>query len=91
MGWREMKHKGENAAHVILRRGDALVVGVTSVREVERVSLFVSPFSRATLSHEGPGPSFYRCKEGVQVYNGGCSYALTCPAERCLGPVYMPT
>jgi hypothetical protein len=54
-------------------RGDALVVGVTSVREGERerVSLFVSLSSRATLSHEGPGPSFYRCKERVQVYNGG--------------------
>jgi hypothetical protein len=35
MGWREMEHKGENAAHVILRQGDALVVGVTSVRERE--------------------------------------------------------
>jgi hypothetical protein len=35
------------------------------------VSRFVSPSSRATLSHEGPGPSFYRCKEKVQVYNGG--------------------
>jgi hypothetical protein len=32
MGWREMEHKGENAARVILRQGDALVVGVTSVR-----------------------------------------------------------
>jgi hypothetical protein len=71
MGWREMEHKGEIAARVILRQGDALVVGVTSVREGERVSLFVSPFSHATLSHEGPGPSFYRCKERVQVYNGG--------------------
>jgi hypothetical protein len=28
--------RGENAARVILRRGDALVVGVTSVRERER-------------------------------------------------------
>jgi hypothetical protein len=37
----------------------------------ERASLFVSPSSRATLPHEGPGPSFYRCKERVQVYNGG--------------------
>ena len=75
MGWREMEHKGENAARVILRQGDALVVGVTSVRERERerVSLFVSSFSRATLSNEGPGPPFYRCKERVQVYNGGCS------------------
>jgi hypothetical protein len=71
MGWREMEHKGENAARVILRRRDALVVGVTSVREGERVRLFVSPFSRATLPHEGPVPSFYRYKERVQVYNGG--------------------
>jgi hypothetical protein len=62
---------GGNAARVILRQGDALAVGVTSVREGERASLFVSPSSRATLPHEGPGPSFYRCKERVQVYNGG--------------------
>jgi hypothetical protein len=48
MGWHEMEHKGENAARVILRQGDALAVGVTSVREGERVSLLVSPFSRAT-------------------------------------------
>jgi hypothetical protein len=71
MGWHEMEHKGENVARVILRQGDALAVGVTSVREGERASLFVSPSSRATLPHEGPGPSFYRCKERVQVYNGG--------------------
>jgi hypothetical protein len=25
------------------------------------------------------------------MYNGGCSYALTCPTERCLSRVYMPT
>jgi hypothetical protein len=56
MGWREMEHKGDNAARVTSRQG---------------VSLFVGPFSRATLPHEGPGPSFYRCKERVQVYNGG--------------------
>jgi hypothetical protein len=70
MGWREMEHKGENTARVILRQGDELVVGVTSVRERERVSLFVSSFSRVTLPPEGPGPPFYRCKERVQVYNG---------------------
>jgi hypothetical protein len=58
-------------ARVILRQGDALAVGVTSVREGEGASMFVSPSSRATLPHEGPGPSFYRCKERVQVYNGG--------------------
>jgi hypothetical protein len=58
-------------ARFILRQRDALVVGVTSAREGERASLFVIPSSRATLSHEGPGPPFYRCKERVQVYNGG--------------------
>jgi hypothetical protein len=32
----------------------------------EGESLFVSPSSRAaTSSYEGPGPSFYRCKERV--------------------------
>jgi hypothetical protein len=25
------------------------------------------------------------------MYNGGCSYALTCLAEECLSPVCMPT
>jgi hypothetical protein len=54
----------------------------------EGESLFVSPSSRAaTSSYEGPGPSFYRCKERVQVYNGGCSNVLTCPAER--SPVHV--
>jgi hypothetical protein len=61
-------------------------------RERERESLAVSPFCRAaSLPYEGPGPSFYRCKEKAQVYNGGCSNVLTCPAERSQGPMYMPT
>jgi hypothetical protein len=46
-------------------RVGALAVGVTSVREGERES------RATTLLYEGPGPSFYRCKERVQVYNGG--------------------
>jgi hypothetical protein len=25
------------------------------------------------------------------MYNRGCSYVLTCLAEECLSPVYMPT
>jgi hypothetical protein len=25
------------------------------------------------------------------MYNGGCSNALTCPAEECLSPVYAPS
>jgi hypothetical protein len=46
-------------------RVGALAVGVTSVREGERES-------RATnFLYEGPGPSFYRFKERVQMYNGG--------------------
>jgi hypothetical protein len=45
MGWREMEYKGENAARVILHQGDALVVGVTSVRarESEPVRQLVLP------------------------------------------------
>jgi hypothetical protein len=31
MGWREMEHKGENAARVTPRQGGVLAVGVTSV------------------------------------------------------------
>jgi hypothetical protein len=65
---------GQNAARVILRQEDALAVGLQAFareRERERGSLFVSPSSRVTLPHEGPRPSFYRCKERVQVYNGG--------------------
>jgi hypothetical protein len=73
MGWREMEHKGKTRL-VLSRTRGVLVVGVTSVREREGVSLFVSSsFPRVTLSQEGPGPLFYRCKERVQVYNGGCS------------------
>jgi hypothetical protein len=75
MDWREMEHKGgKRDSCYPAPRGDALAVGVTSVREGEREreSMFVSPSSRATtLSHEGPRPSFYRWKERVQVYNGG--------------------
>jgi hypothetical protein len=59
-------------------------------RETEGVRLHVSPSSRAaTFSYESPGPSFYRRKERVQVYNGGCSSVLTCLAERSQSPMYM--
>jgi hypothetical protein len=72
MGWREMEHKGENAARVILRRGDALVVGVTSVREGERVSLFVSPSSRATtLRMKALDLPFIDARRGSRCTMGG--------------------
>jgi hypothetical protein len=68
------------------------VGGYKRPRGRERESLSVSPSSRAApLSYEGPGPSFYRCKESVQVYNRGCSNVLTCPAERSQSTMYMPT
>jgi hypothetical protein len=93
MGRRETEHKeGKTAASCCpAPRVDALAVGGYK-RSRGRESLFVSPSSRAaTSSYEGPGPSFYRCKERVQVYNGGCSNMPTCPAERSQSPMYMPT
>jgi hypothetical protein len=50
-------------------------------REREPYASARSP-ARPTFSYEGPGPSFYRRKERVQVYNGGCNSVLTCLAER---------
>jgi hypothetical protein len=69
MGWRKTEHKGENRGFVLsCARVGALAVGVTSVRAAAPPP----PEARATtLLYEGPGPSFYRCKERVQVYKGG--------------------
>jgi hypothetical protein len=101
MGRRETEHKGGNSKgkprpRVVLRPGRMrLQYGVTSIREGERErararALCVGPFSRAaTFSYEGPGPSFYRCKERAQVYNGGCSNVLTCLAKGSQSPMYM--
>jgi hypothetical protein len=94
MGRRETEHKeGENRGSVLscAKGGCACSRGLQAfAREGE--SLLVSLSSRATtLPYEGPGPSFYRCKERAQVYNGGCSNMLTCPAERSQSPMYMPT
>jgi hypothetical protein len=98
MGRRETEHKGEQEREPRLvlscaQGGCACSRGLQAfARERERVSLFVSPSSRAaTFSYEGPGPSFYSRKERAQVYNGGCSKALTCLAERSQSPMYMPT
>jgi hypothetical protein len=66
-------------------RADALAVGgykCSRGRERDRgVRLPVLPRGHLP-SYESPGPSFYRRKERVQVYNGGCSSVLTCLAER---------
>jgi hypothetical protein len=76
MGRREMEHKGGRKGNrgscYPAPRADALAVGGLQAFAREGESLLVSPSSRvATSSYEGPGPSFYRCKERVQVYNGG--------------------
>jgi hypothetical protein len=100
MGRRETEHKGENSKGnrgLVLscaQGGCACSRGLQALaRERERArALCVGSSSRAaTFSYEGPGPSFYRCKERVQVYNGERSNVLTCLAGRSQSPVYMST
>jgi hypothetical protein len=59
-------------ARVILRQGDALAVGVTSAREGERerVSLFVSPSSRATLRMRALDLPFIDARRGSRCTMG---------------------
>jgi hypothetical protein len=97
MGRRETEHKGGNKKgnrDLVLscaQGGCACSRGLQAFAR-ERESLCFSPSPRAaTLSYEGPGPSFYRCKEWVQVYNRERSDVLTCLAERSQSPMYMPT
>jgi hypothetical protein len=93
MGRREMEHKGENHGFVLsCAQGRCACSRGLQALARERESLFVGPSSRAaTFSYEGPEPSFYRCKEKAQVYNGGRSNVLTCLAERSQSPMYVPT
>jgi hypothetical protein len=97
MGRRETERKGEqrkgnHGSCCPAPRADALAVGgYKRSRGRERESLSIGPFSHAAaFPYEGPGPSFYRCKEKAQVYSGGCSNVLTCLAERSQSPMYMP-
>jgi hypothetical protein len=80
MGRRETDTQGENSKRnrgLVLscaQGGCACSRGLQAfARERERGrETALSPFSRAaTFLYEGPGPSFYRRKERVQVYNGG--------------------
>jgi hypothetical protein len=90
---RGKNNKGNRGSCCPAPRADALVVGgYKRSRGRERVSLLVSPSSRAaSFSYEGPGPFFYRRKDKAQVYNGGCSSVLACLAERSQSLMYMPT
>jgi hypothetical protein len=67
MGWRKIEHKGEM---YYLAPGGARSRGYKR-REREGESLFVLLVPPRDLSQEGPGRPFYRCKERVQMYNGG--------------------
>jgi hypothetical protein len=52
MGWREMEHKGGKPRLVLsCAKGDALAVGVTSVREGERES---EPVRQPVLPRDHP-------------------------------------
>jgi hypothetical protein len=80
MGRRETEHeggkgtgKGEPAAFVLpcAQVGCACSRGLQASAWERARDLCVGPFSRAAnLLVESPGPSFYRRKERVQVYNG---------------------
>jgi hypothetical protein len=69
MGWRKMEHKGECGLYYLAPE-DARSRGYKR-RERKRESLFVCSSPARPLPQEGPGPPFYRCKERVQMYNGG--------------------
>jgi hypothetical protein len=101
MGRRETEHKGEtvrgNRGLVLscAQGGCACSRGLqVFARERERERepcASARPPVRPPFLYEGPRPSFYRCKERVQVYNGEHSNVLTCLAGRSQSPVYMPT
>jgi hypothetical protein len=94
MGWRETEHKGgKPRPHVILRQSEcACSRGLQAfARERERARSSARPPARPPSPMRALDLPFYRCKERVQVYNGGCSNMLTCPAERSQSPMYMPT
>jgi hypothetical protein len=84
MGQRETKHeggkkqaKGKPATFVLpcAQVGCACSRGLQASAWEREGALGAGPY-------ESPGPSFYRRKERVQVYNGGCSSVLMCLAER---------
>jgi hypothetical protein len=102
--WVDARWNTRGRMRLILSCTRVLVVGVTSIerereRERERVwpcsSSLVPSVSSPSLPSFSPRKAldlpFYRYKERVQMYNGGCSYVLTWLAEKCLSPVYVLT
>jgi hypothetical protein len=78
-----MEHKGECGLYYLAP--GVLVVGVTSVareRERERVSRqSSSPPSLSSSSWKALDLPFYRCKESVQMYNGGVAMCYVASGE----------
>jgi hypothetical protein len=66
VGTRRNTEGGKPRLRVVLRRG-----GCACSRDYKRSRGRERESRTTTLPYEGPGPSFYRCKERVQVYNGG--------------------
>jgi hypothetical protein len=83
MGWRKMEHKGECGLYYLAP--GVLVVGVTSVaRESARTRERVSRQSSSPASRpprKALDLPFYRCKESVQVYNGGVAMCYVANGE----------
>jgi hypothetical protein len=83
MGRRETGHKGgrtvrgNRGLRVVLRPGRMDVLAVGGYKRSRGGERGREPYAsarspaRPTFSYESPGPSFYRRKERVQVYNGG--------------------
>jgi hypothetical protein len=85
MGWRKMEHKGECGLYYLAT--GVLVVGVTSVvreRESHGSRLLLPPFSLLLpffLLRKALDLPFYRCKESVQMYNGGVAMCYVASGE----------
>jgi hypothetical protein len=73
MGWREMEHKGENTARIILHQGGVLVVGVTSIRERESepVRQLVLPRDPPPSRMKALDLSFIDARRGSRCTMGG--------------------
>jgi hypothetical protein len=84
---------GKTAARVILRqRGCACSRGYkrSRGRERERACSSARPPARPPFRMRALDLPFIDARRGSSC-TMGCSYALTCSAERCQSPMYMPT
>jgi hypothetical protein len=71
MGWREMEHKGKRGSYYPAPGGCAHSRGYKRSRERERVSLFVSSFSRTTFRMKAVDLPFIDARRGSRCTMGG--------------------